>query len=254
MNTSFKKPQATLLVMAALALCGGSAAFAQDARLPEPAARQVQPGKSGLAPIGAPAAPTLKHLTLQGNTVAAGNAACPNQPYYLYSGGKPDGYAAVEDQAFPSAPLVSLISASKLVAYDSPAVNKQFGDSFNLQHTRGVCYALVQFRVKSNQTDSANDGLTLGHVTNSSQPFAVVAQVINPAALGPGVLQSYALDATGRNLLSAQTGWGMDKTRDQSVLDVYLQDDTALDFFRIFVWYGPNCTSPGTASGVGSGC
>ena len=254
MNTPFKThSQPAALVLAVLALYGGPAAHAQDIPPIEPTARQAQPDKGGMAPIGAPTAPTLKNLTLQGNTVAAGHAACPNQPYYLYSGGKPDAFAAVADQAFPSTPLASIIAPGKFVPYDLPAGNRQFGDSFNLQHTRGICYALIQFRVKSSQLDSANDGLTLGHVVNNTTPMAVVAQVINPAGPGP-VVQSYALDATGRNLLSAQTGWGMDKTRDQSVLDVYLQDDTALDFFRIFIWYGPNCTGSGTGKGAESAC
>lgn len=253
----------TSWALAVLALCGpygALSAHAQDSRLggqapgPEraaplvvaPAAALDGPASGLQAQPEAQAANGVRliNLTTQNANVEAGQRLCPNQPYYLYSGGKPDGFAGPADSAYPSTNLTALIPAGgATVAYDVPMLDGRFGDSFNLQHTRGVCHAVVQFRAKASNAGSANDGLTMGHVVNSNQPFSVVAQVINPGSTT--AVQSYALDATGLGQLSAQTGWGMNKTRDQSVLDVYLQDDTQLDFFRIFVWYGPNCTQLG---------
>jgi hypothetical protein len=196
-----------------------------------------------LAPQGASAnstAPTLKNLTTVGASVADGDKACPDQPYYLYSGGKPDNFGGPADPAYPSPNLMAFIpSGGPSVAYDVPMVNGRFGDSFNLQNTRGVCYAVIQFKAQSSNGGSTNDGLTFGHVNNGGLPFDVVAQVINPGAVT--TVQSYALTAAGRSLLSQQTGWGLNKTPQQSVLDLYLQDDTKLDFFRMFIWYGPHC-------------
>jgi hypothetical protein len=191
--------------------------------------------------------PGLKNLTTVGASIADGDKACPDQPYYLYSGGKPDNFAGPTDLAYPSPNLAAFIPAGgQTVAYDVPMADGRFGDSFNLQNTRGVCYAVIQFKAQASNGGSQNDGLTLGHVNNGGSPFDIVAQVINPGAL-PNV-QSYALTAAGRNLLGAQTGWGGGKTPAQSVLDLYLQDDTKLDFFRMFVWYGPRCGLHGNST------
>jgi len=185
-------------------------------------------------------AQTLINLTTVGATVAEGDLACPAQPFYLYSGGKQDNFVTPADVAYPSPNLVAFIpGGGPTVAYDTPMINGRFGDSFNLQNTRSVCYAIIQFKAKSTDGGSTNDGLTFGHVGPGGTPFTVVGQIINPGITT--TFQSYALNATGRALLSTQTGVGLDKTPEQSILDLYLQDDTMLDFFRLYVWYGPSC-------------
>lgn len=189
----------------------------------------------------------LTNLTKTGSTVNAGNAACPDQPYYLYSGGKSDNFAAPPDLAYPSPDLVTFMGSSVQgnVNYDVSMDNGRFGDSFNLQNDRSVCYAVIQFRAKQTGDIPSNDGLTFGHIQTGGAPFNVVGQVINPG--GTTAIQHYALDATGLKLLSTQTGYFAPTTTtpSDSVFDVYLQDDTEIDFFRMFVWYGPNCAQPG---------
>lgn len=231
----------SVAVLAAGMVCQG-AAQAQLARpvAAEPTAVEAAPLDGGRAATAIAAAATVKllNLTPKGATVADGDRACPNQPYYLYSGGKPDNFAAPADLAYPSPNLVQFIPAGgATVAYDTPMSDGRFGDSFNLQNTRGVCYAVIQFKTQVSSGGSQNDGLTMGHLGNGGAPFGIVAQVINPGT----ATHSYALDAAGRSLLSQQTGWGMNKSPQDSVFDFYLQDDTKLDFFRMFVWYGPHC-------------
>jgi hypothetical protein len=246
--TMRKTMRSSMLALAAITtLCGAADAQAQLATnrqvAPTLAQQESAADAKALAPQVAPAnasLPTLKNLTPVGATIADGDKACPDQPYYLYSGGKPDNFVGTADAAYPSPNLVAFIPAGgSTVAYDAPMVNGRFGDSFNLQNTRGVCYAVIQFKAQSTNGGSTNDGLTFGHVNPGGSPFDIVAQVINPGAV-PNV-QSYALTAAGRNVLSGQTGWGLNRTPAQSVLDLYLQDDTKLDFFRMFVWYGPHC-------------
>ena len=123
--------------------------------------------------------------------------------------------------------------------YDVSMVDDKFGDSFNLQTTRSVCYALISFRVGNTGPDNNNVGLTFGHVETGGSPFTMVAQVITPSGIPQ--FQTYALDATGRGLLSLITGTFLDKTPLDSRLDVYLQDDSMIDFIQILIWYGPNC-------------
>jgi hypothetical protein len=186
----------------------------------------------------------LVNLTTTGATIAAGNAVCPDQPFYLYSGGKPDNFSPPPDPAYPSPDLVTFMttppSVQGIVDYDEPMNNGRFGDSFNLQNTRSVCYAVIRFRAKHTGDIPHNDGLTIGHVGSGGSPFTVVASVTNPGATSS--TQTYALNATGRAKLSEITGVFLDKTPLDSVLDVYLQDDTMIDFFSLWVWYGPNCS------------
>jgi len=150
-------------------------------------------------PSSATAANGIKliNLTAQGATVAAGDKACPSQPYYLYSGGKPDNFAGPADLAFPSPNLVAFIPANgPTVTYDTPMSDGRFGDSFNLQNTRGICYAVIEFKAKSTNGGSPNDGLTMGHVVGSNgSPFDVVAQIINPGAVGVGPVPARRHDA-----------------------------------------------------------
>jgi hypothetical protein len=180
-----------------------------------------------------PTGPTIE------DAIAAGNAACPGQPYYRYVGGIPDNYAPPADSAYPSHNLAAFIAsqhAGPNQPYDVPIQNKRFGDSFNLQNTRGVCYAVIQYQAKSSNTGSDNDGLTIGHV-NDNLTFTVAAQIINPANLS-GI---YAFDKTGLALLSNITGFDLGRTPPGSILDIYLQDDTEIDFVMLWIWYGPNC-------------
>lgn len=221
------------------------AALALSVAVPTAHAQSPHQARTASAATSSAAKVALVNLTKAGNSVKAGDAACPDQPYYLYSGGKSDTFASPVDSAYPSPNLVAFIPpGGPTVPYDVPMSNGRFGDSFNLQNTRGVCYAVIQYRTKSTDSGSPNDGLTFGHIGPGGSPFTVVGQVINSGSVSP--IQSYALDATGLKLLSQQSGYFLDKTPDDSILDLYLQDDTMIDFFRMYVWYGPNCAQMGS--------
>jgi len=178
---------------------------------------------------------TLTNLTTIGATIAAGNAACPGQSFFLYSGGYGDNFAAPTEPTYPS-PDLQIFMGGPGVYYDWPALNEEVGDSFNLQNKRSVCYGIIRFRTNSISLAST-DGFHIGHVASGGSPFNVAASVTDfPATT---VDHNYALDATGLTLLSSITGGA---TPLDSVLDAYLQDDSQIDFIRIFIWYGPPST------------
>ncbi len=189
--------------------------------------------------------PSLINLTSEGASIAAGNAKCPGRPFFRYIGGKRDSFASPADSAYPSQNLAIFMTnphsvvqndvPMNIVQYDVPMNNGKFGDSFNLQNTRSACYALIQFSVTPTGDIPSNDSLTLGHVENGL--FIVVAQVINPRFTTRP--QTYALNSTGLELLSNITGVSRDKTPLDSILDVYLQNDTEIDFIKLLIWYGP---------------
>ena len=191
-------------------------------------AAEAKPG-----PAGRPVLTNLKPASPTG-FVAEGNKLCPNQPYYLYSGGNPDNFALPADPAYPSPNLVGYVHTLPTVAYDVPMHNASFRDSFNLQNTRSVCHAVIQFATRTTGDIPSNDLLTMGHV-DINHNWSKVAWVTNP---GTGA-QTYAFDATGLNLLSQLTGAVISHLPADSVFDVFLEDDTMIDFFRMFVWYGP---------------
>jgi hypothetical protein len=175
--------------------------------------------------------------------IAEGNRRCPDQPFFLYSGGDPDNFVG-PDPAYPSPDLVSYLSGSVqgIVDYDTTMLNGRFGDSFNLQNTRSVCYAVIRFRVSEPVGLANTDSLAIGHL-DATFTFNHVAGILYPAFPG-AVIQTYAFDATGLGLLSTITGGA---TPLDSVLDIYIQDDTMIDFVRLWVWYGPPAPPPCTA-------
>ncbi len=187
---------------------------------------------------------TLVNLTTEGASIGDGNATCPGQPYFRYAGGKPEVFGGSADPAYPSPDLVSFAntppSIQGSVDYDIPMNNGRFVDSFNLQNTRSVCYAVISFRARHSGDIPSNDILVLGHVQSGGSPLTEVARVFDPGATP--ATQTYAFDATGRTLLSQLTGVFLDKTPLDSILDVFLQDDTKVDFIKLWVWYGPNCS------------
>jgi Ca2+-binding RTX toxin-like protein len=93
------------------------------------------------------------------------------------------------------------------------------------------------FRAQDSGGIPGNDALTIGHVTNAGT-LNVAAQVIHP---GAGDLQAYEFNSTGLTLLSNITSG---PTPLDSILDIFLQDDTMLDFIQLWVWYGPGVTTP----------
>ena len=182
--------------------------------------------------LPAPAqAQTLVNLTTKKASVGAGNKACPKSDYYLYSGGKADAFAGGSDLSYPSPNLLAFIpGGGPRVDYDVAMLDGRFGDSFNLQNNRTVCHAVIEFQAQT--VIGTNDGLHFGHVQAGGAPFNIVGSVIPPAAI-TGV-QRYALDATGLALLSAQTS---NSNPLDTIFDLYVQDDTTIDYFKLYVWY-----------------
>jgi hypothetical protein len=194
---------------------------------------------------------TLVNLTTTGATETAGDIQCPEQMHFHYSGGKRDIFVGSGDFAYPSLNLAAFMavtpSVQGVVGYDAPMDGGHFGESFNLKNTRSVCYALIQFRVENSGAVPGDDTLTVGHVENDGS-FTLVAQVLDPGSFShPDTsVQTYAFDATALGLLSDLTGVNLDRTPPESILDIFLQDDTKIDFVDMFVWYGPNCSEGST--------
>ena len=188
--------------------------------------------------------PILSNLTAVGASLIAGDAACPNQHYFLYSGGKPDNFAAPNDPTYPSQSLSAYLNtlSGPFADYDQALIGGKFGDSFNLQNQRGVCYAVLMFRAQVGVGSSLPlNELVVGHVDPTLNQFTQVAKV--SAGIWPIGTQSYAFTLAGRNSLGTLTGWGLNAAPADSILDILFRDSGKIDFLRLYVWYGPNCSA-----------
>lgn len=192
---------------------------------------------------------TLVNLTTTGASIPAGNIQCPSQRHFHYVGGLEDGFASPSDPAYPSSNLLSFMTTVPLVTgivhYDTSTDGMAFGESFNLQNTRSVCAAMLQFKVKQGSAPPSPGDLTLGHA-EADGSFTVVAQVLEPHTTQ--TVQMYMLDAVGLALLSNITGVNLDKSPLDSIVDIYMTNNTQLDFLEWHVWYGPNCSQSNPAT------
>jgi hypothetical protein len=184
-----------------------------------------------IAPAAEAKKPTLVNLTKVGNKIADGNAACPETSYFLYSGGYEDNFAGNAEPAYPSVGEKAYFDTfpNAVLPYDSSIDNAFWGDSFTLQNSRNICHAIVQFRVRATGDLPSNDFLSMVHF-NTDGTYYKVASVEYPALLTG--IQSYALDAIGLANLAAVTHDPV-----APIFDPVMEDDTAMDFFRLYVWY-----------------
>lgn len=164
------------------------------------------------------------------------NRLCPEQTYFRYVGGHADKFGGAADPSYPSANLAALTNTQALrIDYDTPMTDDWFGDSFNLQNGRRVCHALL--RVTFQKNGGTNDTLVVGHVSSGVFASPRAAQVNYPGAPGTtAVTYLWAFDATGIAELSNITSAS---TPEDAVLDFYVEDDTAVDNIRLWVWYHP---------------
>ena len=170
--------------------------------------------------------------------IATGDKTCPNQPYFRYAGGKPDNFAAPADTSYAGAGLGTFMSglSAPRSHYDTVTPDRQFGESFNLEDKRRVCYAMLHVGLDDNNALASNDRLNIGRASGATfSPLA--AQVVHPGAPGPGpVAPTWAFNAAGITALSTITG---SSSPNNAVLDIFLQDDTTIDHMMLWVWYHP---------------
>lgn len=145
----------------------------------------------------------------------------------------PDDFKPPGNPVTPSPELTAFAAAALgTKGYDDPTVNRWFVDSFRLRNCR-VCHAVLQVRVRHYFKDSfGNDGLVAGLAPYSNPATNFVNVSLwssNPSPqtrtdtyiLPAGALSTYL--ATDNPL--------------PTFLDLRVQDDTDVDYARLYVWY-----------------
>jgi hypothetical protein len=182
--------------------------------------------------------PSLTDVPNVDEGIATGDKTCPSQPYFRYVGGDPDSFGAPADTSYTGTNLTAFMGGitTARTHYDTTTSDRIFGESFNLEDKRKVCYAMLQVGLDDLNGLATNDTLNIGRASGGTfSPFA--GQVTHPGAPGPGpVTRTWAFSAAGLTALSTITG---SPNPHDSVVDIYMQDDTAIDYMTLWVWYQP---------------
>ena len=229
--------------------CGHAPALSQIvATFPGPVSIELQPGVFGWSAMPPP-------------------LNCGPIPPFTVAHGKVDNFGVIPDPApQPSPYLTSLgVTNGPPNVFDRTSPNYKFGDSLKIGLPQGsmISSARLTTRLKPLDTASnlagpsaANDGINL-HVSGSSPSsgapgYGLTALKFSPwGTPHPGSTFSFDLKAAPplAPLFSAINA-SLANTSVPTQLDVYVQDDTAVDFTLLEVC--PGGPHPETASAAGS--
>lgn len=240
------------------------------------------PGEAPAQPLPAERVPaqvlplsvTLTNLTpIQdlATATATGDSQCTEQPYYRYFGGKADNFALPADPSYPSANAKAFFSNLFNSTAGVPITNRGYdasdvgvtsvgrvAESFNLQNSRSVCYAVIDFKVAVSGVPAGFEAtdLYLGHTPNQptnptgGTTFFSPTPIVSVEGIPVGTnAYTFAFSPTGLVLLTNMIGGnvGDSSTPLTSVLDIYLRYLQKIDNFEMRVWYAPpiSCVSTG---------
>jgi hypothetical protein len=163
--------------------------------------------------------------------------------------GTNDSFAGTSDPApHPSAQFAAVPNLLNATTnkYDQTASNYHFGDSFTLNQSAPITKVRLTTRVKSNSSDSNNDGFSISTQPGFMTPFSWgFAQGLGPIGWGPltfefdrNVNQVRVNNAvvTPPGYLAVNFFMDLDNGR---ALHVYVQDDTSVDYIQIEGCYQP---------------
>jgi hypothetical protein len=193
------------------------------------------PARPGPAPTNGPVAPPPF-------SCATGEVA------FKSGNGTNDNFAGTSDPApHPTSQFAAAVQLNATTnKYDQTASNYRFGDSFTLNQSAPITKLRLTTRMKSNSSDSSNDGLSISTQPGFTPPFSYgFAQGLG--SMGWGLL-TFEFDrsvnqvkvnnavATPPGYLAINFFTDLDNGR---ALHIYVQDDTSVDFIQIEGCYKP---------------
>lgn len=123
--------------------------------------------------------------------------------------------------------LAAFVAGKPLKSYDDQSVNKWFADSFRLRNCR-ICHAVLQVRVRHYNIDTFGNDAIIAGLAPYTNPNTVFLNV----GLWPGPqTKNYILPVNALNQYIVQDN------PLPTFLDVRIQDDSDVDYARLFVWY-----------------
>jgi hypothetical protein len=191
----------------------------------------------------------LASLPLGASAQQAPPVGCPANalPFYQVRG-VPDNFAGPTDPRTPSVGMTGFLTnviysaIPKTRDYDYMLANSLFGDSFSIPQVirRRICSATLTLRIKG--SGASNDGIAVG--TAISTPPSINPNLFLPGSntvwnsatwtTTTGAFSTQGLSTVTKDINAGQLTSIMIST---GILDVYIQDDTAVDFMILNGWY-----------------
>ena len=169
---------------------------------------------------------------------------CETGTPYVFRAGLVDESVSPPDSALRSAALSSALPGTLWKDFDDRTSNRGVGHTFT-DLPAGIVRAELELRLLPHSDIPSNDTINIGLV--ESNRFAATFLIANlPGAGGTwsadrnGITTfTIALDSTHASLLAHLSS--------QRSLDIFIQDDTAVDYLQLRVW---TCPPPVAASGL----
>ncbi len=156
---------------------------------------------------------------------------CRGRPLVYVAGNAADNFAGPEASTLSPA-LNSYFVSNNLTrrVFDDGGKDRAFGQSFQLNCCK-ICKAVLEIRVRNEDPNglASNDGLAVGVAPFTTVRFAPGYAIWNP----PGSPRTITLPLN----VSALNDYIMKSANCPWWLDVYVQDDTAVDYVKLTVSY-----------------
>ena len=179
----------------------------------------------------------------EARTLSFLNRRCPER---VLLAGQPDEFAAGADVPAPDpSPALAQLVTGLPQPFDHPGANYHFGHTFRIRETGCVTEARLAIRLRPSRTQSLpdDDGLNVGFVSPQGV-FSSWAAWIGKGGNGgtPNALQQVAWTASSPattftldlgSLPASGGGTVLALLDSKRVLDVYVQDDSSVDFVRL---------------------
>jgi hypothetical protein len=164
-------------------------------------------------------------------------------PSWQTTAGAPDNFQAGNvETASPSTILKNVLAGSTLVDFDNPLSNRGFAHTFQLPRCGCIVGAKLEFRAKAHSDIPENDALTLGFSDQPTFPrWTAYFGTGNTAGFpmltsGSWTASTPATDISldlGALAPSSGTTSLLSAMQTYRYLDVYVQDDTSIDYLRL---------------------
>jgi hypothetical protein len=141
-----------------------------------------------------------------------------------------DAFATPDDPTTPSGALMTFLGPTRS-QYDTPGCNRHFGDSFPIAACLRCkfCGAKVEIHLKPcNDSDPTNDNYVIGVA-----PFGVGGTIASGRIWPTGTPAETTLVI---DLLADKINRLLCKHKGPRTLDVYVEDDTIVDWIRVTIY------------------
>lgn len=209
-------------------------------------------GYSSLLTVMERYTPTNEVISLAARNITF-KTLCPHPEEFSYLAGTVDDYVGSEP-ASPGLQLQSVVPVSR--AFDSPVISKPFGHTFTAL-PRGIVTASLTICMRpesSGANASPNDSISLQILSGTTfkwpgkrigAPGGLLSETwekANPTYFPGGACLTLDLDSLP--VASGPSVSLISEMNDTGRLDVYVQDDSNIDFVRLDLWVCPCVTPP----------